>query len=85
MNLNCGRKYLIPIRGFYPALIIQFPDKRHVLPLIYNKPFSALKLGRYLPSMLLESTFLLITLSYHLLCSIWAALHSSWPALMVMI
>ena len=31
--------------------------------------------------MLLESTFLLITPSYYLLCSIWVALNSNWPAL----
>ena len=51
----------------------------------YNNPLSALILGRYLPSMILESIFLLITLNYYLQCFIWATLNPNWPALTAMI
>jgi hypothetical protein len=44
-----------PNQGFYPAFDHLVPDKRHTQLHIYNKPWSALELGRYLHSMLLKS------------------------------
>jgi hypothetical protein len=67
--------------GFFtPPLIIQFPEKRHTT-FIFIVSLKAVELGRYLPSKLLESTSPSITLSYDLLCSLWATPigPSSWP------
>jgi hypothetical protein len=78
----CCRKYLISIRGFYPAFDYSVPIyKTHNL-FIYIKPQSALELYRYLASKLLESILLYLTPCYNLLCSIWAALN--WLALMAL-
>lgn len=58
----------------YGLLIIQFPDKIPMQPLIYNKPLSTLKLSRYLPSVATKIYFsvnspTLILTMVHLGCS----------------
>jgi len=58
---------------------------KEMWPLICIKPLLALEMGRYITFMLLESSFLLIYLSYYSLCSIWAVLNSNRPILMVII
>lgn len=60
---QCCIKYLISIRGFYPTFD---PNKRQLLYLQWA--FKALKLGKYLPSIM--STPLPITPQYDLPCSI---------------
>lgn len=82
---NYCMKYLISIGVPTLLLIIQFPDKIPMWPLIYNKPLLTLKLSRYLPSMAtriyfpLNSPKLLLT-GFHLGFS-----QSNWSALMAMI
>lgn len=67
-------------RGFFPALIIEFPDKRHIYSLyICNKPNHTVAgqlptvhvVTIYFPT---ESLELLLSIYYF----IWAALTSHW-------
>lgn len=47
LKMKSGKQHLSLLKKILP-LIIQFPNKRYMPPLVYNKTLSALKLDRYL-------------------------------------
>lgn len=61
----CRKDLILGLRFLLHLSYFKFLDKRHTHLYIYNKPSTTQKLGSYLPSMPLESTFLLITPSYY--------------------
>ena len=58
------------MRSYCPPQLFMLPNERLTQALYFNMPFAAQQLGNCLTSMLLESTFPLITLSYYLLTSV---------------
>jgi len=70
--------------GFYPALIIQFQNKGHTTFFLLTISLKQHKGWADITLYAIKIYFLSLTLSYHLLCIIWAAFNSSWPALRAM-
>jgi hypothetical protein len=65
----------------HPDLIIHFLDKSHTT-FIFITALIITRAGQISTHCAIMSTSLSIAPSYNLLCSIWAALNSNWPALM---